>query len=284
MLLLVGVVLLHKHYCQIQRNLEQYIQQAEDHARIEEESGEIILSLNKICASQAQEQLRLNKELRTLFLETVRTMVASLEQRDEYTQNHSLRVAGWSAMLARFAGLSEEDIETIERAALLHDIGKLSIPDEILHKPSALTPEEFAVVKEHPDRGEHIVKHIKLLTPTRDVIRHHHERLDGKGYPDGLTDLSQLVNIASIADCFDAMTSDRPYREPMPYSVAKEKMLAVAGQQFDAELTETFFEMIETTGEGYRSIYHVEGIPSPRYIKENEQRLETEHGSAEEPE
>jgi len=277
-LLLAGVVVLHTHYRQTKERLGELIEGVQEHARIEQEASEIILSLNKVVSVQADEEHRLNKELRGLFLETVRGLIATLEARDEYTQNHSLRVAGWATLLARYMGVSESDIETLERAALLHDIGKLGLPDEILLKPGQLTADEFAVVMEHPERGEAIVKNIKLLSPTRGVIRHHHERVDGKGYPDGLSDLPQLVKIICIADCFDAMTSNRPYRSSMEYSVAKEKMLGVAGTQLDSELVREFFELLETTGEGYRSIYHVEGIPDPSYNEENEKRLEKRNG------
>ena len=131
---------------------------------------------------------------------------------------------------------------------------------------------------EHPERGEAIVKNIKLLSPTRGVIRHHHERIDGSGYPDGITDPPLLVKLICIADCFDAMTSNRPYRSPMGYEVAKEKMLEVADTQLDGVLVKNFFELLETTGEGYRSIYHVEGIPEPSYSEENERRLEKHNG------
>lgn len=273
-LLLAGVIVLHTHYRRTKEHLGVLLDEAEEHARIEQETGDIILSLNKVVSAQSDEEHRLNKELRGLFLETVRGLIATLEARDEYTQNHSLRVAGWSTLLARYAGVSEMDIETLERAALLHDIGKLGLPDEILLKPGQLTADEFAVVMEHPERGEAIVKNIKLLSPTRGIIRHHHERIDGGGYPDGLSDLPQLVKIICIADCFDALTSNRPYRSSMPYNVAKEKMLEVADSQLDGQLVRKFFGMLETTAEGYRSIYHVAGIPEPSYSEENEQRLE----------
>jgi len=273
-LLLAGVVVLHTHYRRTKEHLGELLEDAEEHARIEQATGDIILSLNKVVSAQADEEHRLNTELRGLFLETVRGLIATLEARDEYTQNHSLRVAGWSTLLARYTGVCESDIETLERAALLHDIGKLGLPDEILLKPGQLTADEFAIVMEHPERGEAIVKNIQLLSPTRGVIRHHHERIDGGGYPDGITDPPQLVKIICIADCFDAMTSNRPYRSPMEYMVAKEKMLEVAGTQLDEGLVRSFFELLETTGEGYRSIYHVEGIPEPNYSEENELRLE----------
>jgi HD-GYP domain-containing protein (c-di-GMP phosphodiesterase class II) len=282
-LLLAAVVATHIHYRRTSEHLGELIGQAEEHARIEKETGDIILSLNKVVSSQADEEHRLNKELRGLFLETVRGLIATLEARDEYTQNHSLRVAGWSTLLARYVGVGERDIETLERAALLHDIGKLGLPDEILLKPGQLTADEFAVVMEHPERGEAIVKNIRMLSPTRGVVRHHHERIDGKGYPDKLTDLPKLVKIICIADCFDAMTSNRPYRPSMPYSVAKEKMLEVAGAQLDKELVKEFFELLETTAEGYRSIYHVEDIPEPSYDDENEKRLEARESADEIP-
>jgi putative nucleotidyltransferase with HDIG domain len=259
--LFIGVVMLHNYYVRIQRDLQELISQAEEHVRIEAETNEIIMRLNDVVSEQAEKERVLNRELRVLFLETVRALVATLEARDEYTENHSLRVANWAMLLGRRMGLSEEDLETLERAALLHDIGKVSVPDSILLKPSHLTPEEFEVVKQHPTRGEEIVRTIKLLHPARDIIRHHHECPDGSGYPDGVTDLSLMVRIIAAVDCFDAMTSDRPYRQSMDYPEARARMLEVSDKQLDGRVVTSLFDLLETTLEGYKTMAHIKGIP-----------------------
>jgi putative nucleotidyltransferase with HDIG domain len=259
--LFIGVVMLHNYYVRAQRDLHGLIISAEEHARIEEETNEIIMRLNELVSEQAETEHKLNRELRVLFLETVRALVATLEARDEYTENHSLRVAHWALLLGRRFGMSDEELETLERAALLHDIGKVSVPDSILLKPARLTPEEFEVVKQHPSRGEEIVRTINLLHPARDIIRHHHERPDGNGYPDGLTELPLMVRIIAAVDCFDAMTSDRPYRKSMEYAEARARMLEVAERQLDGEVVSKLFDLFETTPEGYGTIAHIKGIP-----------------------
>jgi len=272
-LVLLTMLLLHRHYLRTQQRYLSVLRQTEQQACIEEETSQVILRLNELVSQQMAEEHRLNEELKELYLATVRAMVATLEARDEYTQDHSLRVAAWAVMLGKHIGLSREDLELLERAALLHDIGKVGLPDDILRKPAALSSEEFAVVKQHPERGERIVQHIKPLAPALPIIRHHHERPDGGGYPDGITEVPRLAMITAVVDCFDAMTSSRPYREPMSYNEAKRRMLDSAGLQFDRKLVEDFFDVLETTGEGYRSIQHVLGIPEPRFREENERRL-----------
>jgi putative nucleotidyltransferase with HDIG domain len=276
-LLLVGVLLLHQHYVRAQKRMRKLLEQELEYMRIEQESSEIIMNLNELLSEQTEEQVRLNRELRQLFLETVRAMVATLEARDEYTQNHSLRVAGWAELLGRYAGRSPEELEVLERGALLHDIGKVGIPDNILNKPGRLTEQEYEVVKTHPSRGDEIVKNIKMLQDSRPIIRHHHERPDGKGYPDGKADPPAVARVTSIADCFDAMTSQRPYRDPMDYDTAKRTMVDASGAQFDRELLNDFFEMLETTSEGHRSIGHITGIPPLTFSEENDARLKGYH-------
>ncbi len=260
-LLFAGVVMMHNYHVGIQRNLQGVVAHAMGQVQIEEEANSIIMRLNELVTEQADKERGLNQELRVLFLETVRAMVATLEARDEHTQDHSLRVAYWSVMLGKALGLNDEELEVMERAALLHDIGKLSVPDNILLKPGKLTQDEFDVVKKHPSRGEEIARSIKLLNPTYPVIRHHHERPDGSGYPDGLTDLPLMVKIIAVVDCFDAMTSDRPYREAMDYRTARATMQEVAGRQLDPEVVDKLFEILETTHEGYKTLMHITGVP-----------------------
>jgi len=280
-LLLIAVFALSSDYLRTQKRLLDLLAREKEAVKIEQQSAEIILELNALVSKQTEEQARLNEELRNLFMETIRALVATLEARDRYTEGHSVRVANWTKMLGNYIGLSDAEMEVLERGSLLHDIGKIGIPDQILHKPGRLTEEEFAVIKEHPARGEKIVEHIRQLSPSLPVIRWHHERPDGRGYPDGLTDIPKLALITSVCDCFDAMTSERPYRQAMTYSEAKSEMLKVAGNQHDKELTLAFFEMLETTEAGYRSMQHVPGLPPSGVVPENNARLESHHERSE---
>ena len=138
--------------------------------------------------------------------------------------------------------MPDRDVELIETAGKLHDIGKIGIPEEILNKPGRLTDEEFGVIKEHPEIGEQILKPLDFLAETWPIVRHHHERWDGKGYPDGLSAdaIPRSAAILSIVDSYDAMTSTRPYREGMPKERALEILRDGAGVQWDPALVERF--------------------------------------------
>ncbi|OGS22372.1 MAG: hypothetical protein A2252_02180 [Elusimicrobia bacterium RIFOXYA2_FULL_39_19] len=141
------------------------------------------------------------------------TLVTSIEARDFYTASHSRRVSLLSGEIGRELGLQEEEIEILKKSALLHDIGKIGIPDRILNKKGKLMEEEFNLIKEHPGKGTEICKSLKLDPEVMGIIRHHHEKIDGSGYPDGLKgdEISKLIRIVTIADIFDAVTTNRPY-------------------------------------------------------------------------
>ncbi|MFH1369049.1 MAG: HD domain-containing phosphohydrolase [Elusimicrobiota bacterium] len=141
-------------------------------------------------------------------------LVKSIETRDFYTAGHSKRVSEISAKIAKKLGLSKEEIGILRKSSLLHDIGKIGISDQILNKSGKLTEQEFASVKEHPVKGEEICKNLRLQQDVLTIIRSHHEKLDGSGYPDGLRgkDIGKLVRIVTVADIYDALTTKRPYR------------------------------------------------------------------------
>ena len=145
---------------------------------------------------------------------TVFSLVKSIEARDFYTAGHSRRVADMSVNIGKEIGVSEEEVEILNKSSLLHDIGKMGIPDQILNKQGSLTNEEFDFIKKHPVLGVDICSNLRLVPQILDIIHHHHEKLDGSGYPDGLPaeEISRLVRIVTIADIFDALTTDRPYR------------------------------------------------------------------------
>ncbi|MBD3178274.1 MAG: response regulator [Candidatus Latescibacteria bacterium] len=198
-------------------------------------------------AANALENARLYTELQDTYLSTIRVLVSTIEAKDPYTSGHTDRVAGYSSKLARRMGMSKKEIETIEFGAALHDIGKLGVYENILNKSSALTEKEWIMVKSHPEIGANIIRDMSFLKHASDLVRHHHERLDGSGYPDGLKgdEISLGAKIIAVADSFDAMTSNRPYRKPLTYPEAIEQ-LRMQSNKFDAEIVETFAEIIES--------------------------------------
>lgn len=173
----------------------------------------------------------------------VNGVIVTLELKDPYTRGHSERVAKYALSLASKTGLyNEEQLKSFYYACLLHDIGKINIPDHILTKPGKLTDEEFEIIKTHPTVGAQILKNVEGISDYLSIIRNHHERWDGKGYPDGLPQ-EQIpfdARITAIADSFDAMTSTRSYRNAMPAEAAYQQIVEGKGTQFDPYLVELF--------------------------------------------
>ena len=184
--------------------------------------------------------------------DVIRTLAEALEARDHYTQGHSSRVSDVAVALARELGLSREEQEIVRHGCMLHDIGKIHVPDAVLRKPTALTDEEFGLMKKHPVIGETICRPLIFARPFLDIIRHHHERWDGRGYPDGLAgeEISLHARITAIADAWDAMTSDRPYRTALPPQVAFSRLEEGAGTQWDPELVRQFLRVMRRRVEG----------------------------------
>jgi diguanylate cyclase (GGDEF)-like protein len=178
---------------------------------------------------------------------TIQALAAAVDAKDHYTNGHSLRVAAFASDLARYMGLSSKTVDLIYMTGTLHDVGKIGVPDSILQKPDRLTDEEFAIMATHPVLGEVIVKKVPSLLATLPGVRGHHERWDGKGYPDKLSgnDIPLVARYLAVADTFDAMTSDRPYRKGLKVEVALSEILKGAGTQFDPELAEAFVRMME---------------------------------------
>lgn len=173
----------------------------------------------------------------------VKGVIATLELKDPYTRGHSERVATYAVLLAKEIGrFSEEEQKSFYYACLLHDIGKVHIPDSILMKPGKLTKEEFEIIKSHPGVGAEAVKNVEGIKDCICVIRSHHERWDGKGYPDQLSgeEIPFLARVATVADAFDAMTSSRSYRAAMPVEEAYQRIIEGKGSQFDPMLVEEF--------------------------------------------
>ncbi len=188
-----------------------------------------------------QERAR-SQELRSSYTATVRALSNAVEARDAYTGKHAERVTAYGMEIARAVGVSIADTRELEFGFLLHDIGKLGIPDAILYKPSALTDNERALMTQHPVIGAQIVDDIEFLAPAARVVRSHHERWDGTGYPDGLAgeQIPLAARVFSVADVLDALTTDRPYRHALPLSKAREMIVAGSGTQFDPRVVEAF--------------------------------------------
>lgn len=186
-----------------------------------------------------------------LYLSTVYALAAAVDARDHYTRHHSEEVARYATAIARSMGLSGAETAQIRVTALLHDVGKLGTPDEILNKPDRLTEEEWAIIKEHPRLGVEILRHVRSLLPHLPAIRCHHEWYDGSGYPDGLKGdgIPSVARIISVADAYQAMTSDRPYRQALGRDAARRELRDKAGIQFDREVVEAFLEVLEREGE-----------------------------------
>jgi HD-GYP domain-containing protein (c-di-GMP phosphodiesterase class II) len=188
-----------------------------------------------------QERAR-TAELRSSYMATVRALSNAVEARDAYTHKHAERVAAYGLELARALGLPLSATPGIEFGFLLHDIGKVAIPDAILYKPSALTDEERALMARHPVIGAEIVDGIEFLSEAALVVRFHHERWDGSGYPDGLAGEEIPINarVFAVADVLDAMTTDRPYRPSLPMRTARRIIVSESGKQFDPAVVAAF--------------------------------------------
>jgi putative nucleotidyltransferase with HDIG domain len=198
-------------------------------------------------AASAIENIALYENIYDNLFATLYAFVTALEVRDLYTRKHSTRVAKYADMIADKMGCSEEEMDIINFAGSLHDIGKIGIRDDILLKPSRLTDEEYEKIKEHPVIGADIISKLGLWDREMEIIRHHHERYDGKGYPDGIggKDIPKLARILCVADSFDAMASDRAYRKKMD----KKKVLGIikenSGTQFDPDVVEAFLSIAD---------------------------------------
>jgi putative nucleotidyltransferase with HDIG domain len=178
------------------------------------------------------------------LVSTLKSLVMSIEARDSYTKQHSERVTLYALEIAKVMGLSEEEIDVIRFGGYLHDIGKIGVKDTVLLKPGRLNDEEFEEIKQHSVIGYNILKPIKFFPKERDLIRHHHERYDGRGYPDGLggEDIPITSRILAVADTYDAMTSTRPYRKALEHQFAVEEIIRCSGKQFDPKVVEAFLE------------------------------------------
>ncbi len=196
-------------------------------------------------ASFLVENLALYENLYENLFSTLYAFVETIEARDPYTKQHSTMVSKYAMTIAQACDCEPEEIAKLNVVGLLHDIGKIGIPDNILLKPGRLTEEEYEVIKRHPIIGSNIIGHLGMWTDEQKIIRHHHERFDGTGYPDGLKgqEIPRLARILSVADVFDALTTDRAYRKRMPEAVAVKIINENSGSQFDSGIVEVFLAL-----------------------------------------
>jgi len=206
-----------------------------------------VLSIIANQASVALHNSRLMKDLERGYLNTLLSLNLVLEAKHPYTRGHTQRVTQYSLMIAKDMKLSEEDLRIIRDGATLHDIGKVGVSETILNKKDRLTDEEMQLVRKHPIIGDEIISPIRFLAHTRPIIRHHHERIDGKGWPDGINgrNLPFTVRLVSVTDAFDAMTSMRAYRQPLTYERICEEMIENSGTQFDSDAVEVLLKLIQ---------------------------------------
>lgn len=213
--------------------------------RFSKKELDYIVTLTKRASLNVENKILYESLYRSL-LDTFKSLVASIQVRDSYTEEHSCRVTDLAVNVAKSMGCSSEEVESIRIAGMLHDIGKIAIPDRILLKPEKLTDYEYQVIKTHPGIGESILKPVMLLEKERKIILHHHERYDGRGYPNGLSgeNIPFLSRLLAIADSYDAMTNNRPYRYAMPIDDAIGELRKNSNRQFDGKIVECFLQNI----------------------------------------
>jgi len=207
-----------------------------------DEIQELAVAFNKMTAGLRETQAKLER----YYLNTIQSLAKALEAKDSYTRGHSERVTRYAVGIAQRLGFSEEEIKLLEDICILHDIGKIGVPEKILSKPSPLSEEEWKVIKMHPIIGEDILKQIEFLKPGLSIVRDHHERPDGKGYPSGLKkdEIPLMASIVAVADAFDAMVSDRPYRKAFTKEEAVRIIKENKNIQFDSRVVDIFIDYL----------------------------------------
>ncbi|HEX3036143.1 MAG TPA: HD domain-containing phosphohydrolase [Thermodesulfobacteriota bacterium] len=219
-------------------DIELVIRRAVERSKLIKENKDYQQNLERKVAEQTEELLN-------LYSDTLEAMILALDLRERETGFHSYRVTEYSVNLGRHMGLSDSELSIIAKGALLHDIGKIGIPDSILLKPDELTEDEREKMKEHPIYGYELLKKIQFLEPAARIVLSHHERFDGQGYPNGISgkDIPLGARIFSIVDTMDALTSDRMYRKAISFDEARQEISVASGSQFDPEAVKEFLSI-----------------------------------------
>jgi len=226
---------------------EQYVDRSrESVTELRKHRDELAAANTRLGSALATNQ-ELMRSMQRSYLSTITSLARTIEAKDPYTGGHTERVCDFALLLAREMGLSQEDLRAVEVGAIIHDIGKIGVPDGILTKPGRLTEEEFDAMRRHPEISSYIVSELELPVIVKQMVRSHHERWDGRGYPDGLAgeDIPLAARILSVADTLDAMTSDRSYRAALPVETAVEEIRSLVGVQFCPTVTATFLRCFE---------------------------------------
>lgn len=200
---------------------------------------------------------QIHEELKSTFIDTVETLRLAVDMNDVYTRLHSARVSYYAQIIGETFRLPEHEIEILKCGGLFHDIGKIGIPNEILLKKTSLTDDEFLEIKKHPLKGADILSALSVFDDIIPLVKYHHERVDGKGYPEGLkgeNEIPFLARVISVADAFDAMMSDRQYRKKLGYQETRNGLVNGAGTQFDHMIVVRFLSFFESD----KNIYDVE--------------------------
>lgn len=223
------------------------------------ESGIKAVSQMNIIKNINTELQNTYDKLEKAYLETVEILRLTVEAKDSYTRGHSDRVSEYAELIGKKLGLSETDLKTLKLGGLFHDIGKIGIPDAILLKTSKLSDDEYSEIKNHPAIGAHILANATTFQDIIPIVKHHHERFDGRGYPGKLqgTEIPYLARIAAVADSFDAMNSRRSYRDSLPLEIIREEIIKNSGTQFDPDIAKVFIEILDNEPEEIKRISQI---------------------------
>jgi HD-GYP domain-containing protein (c-di-GMP phosphodiesterase class II) len=206
----------------------------------------MIIDLSKTVQQARVREVETQKNELEMFEQTTEALANAIESKDKYTSGHSSRVAMYSRLIAKEAGFDDQFCEKVYYSALLHDVGKIGVKDDIINKPGRLTDDEYDQIKLHPTYGYQILSSIKKSPYLSIGAHYHHERYDGKGYPDGLAgeEIPKIARIIAVADSFDAMTSSRSYRDVLPIHKVKEELVNGMGTQFDPKYAEIMLRLL----------------------------------------
>jgi hypothetical protein len=226
---------------------QQYVDRSRDSVAALRQHRDELAAANRRLGSALSTNRQLMRTMQRSYLSTITSLARTIEAKDPYTGGHTERVRDFAMLLSREMGLCEEDLRAVEVGSIIHDIGKIGIPDGILTKPGRLTDDEFEEMRRHPEISSYIVSELELPAIVKQMVRSHHERWDGRGYPDGLAgeEIPLAARILAVADTVDAMTSNRSYRSALPIETAVEEIRKLAGQQFCPDVAATFLRCYE---------------------------------------